>query len=466
MTISQILSILRARWALIVLVFGVTTLTALGISLLLPKQYVSEASVVVDVKSLDPVAGTVLPGMFQPGYMSTQVDIVNSERVAERVVRMLRLEEQPELRQRWMDQDKGKGEFVVWAAKGLQTKLDAKPSRDSNIIQIGFRGTDPDFVAKAANAFAQAYVDVDLELKTEPAKQYAQFFGVQTDQARLKLEEAQAKLSAYQQAHGIVVFDQRLDAETSKINDLSSQLTLLQGQIADSDSKRASKSAGSTEAAMNSSTIATLKTQIAQLNGRLQESSGNLGPQHPQTLRTKAQLASLRADLDREIGQIQASFDTTYRIDKQREQQLRSALDSQKTRVLLMNKQRDEVSVLRRDLDAAQRDYDTMGQRFSIARLESQASKTNISILSPATVPLSSAKPKVLLNTAAAALVGLMLGLVCAVTLELANRRIRSPNDLAIALDVPVLARVSGVKHLNGRGARRPYQLRHEPTAI
>jgi uncharacterized protein involved in exopolysaccharide biosynthesis len=58
----------------------------------------------------------------------------------------------------------------------LRRKLFVKPSKESNVISIGFSGVDPVFVAAAANAFAQAYVDVNLELKIEPAKQYADWF--------------------------------------------------------------------------------------------------------------------------------------------------------------------------------------------------------------------------------------------------------------------------------------------------
>ena len=57
--------------------------TALAVSLLLPKQYAATASVVVDIKSRS-IAGVVMPGMAMPSYMATQLDIINSQRVAPR----------------------------------------------------------------------------------------------------------------------------------------------------------------------------------------------------------------------------------------------------------------------------------------------------------------------------------------------------------------------------------------------
>ena len=110
----------------------------------------------IDVKSPDPIAGIVLPGMISPGYMATQVDIISSDRVAQRVVKLLRMDESPLIKQQWADETEGKGTLIVWLANLLQKKLDVKPSRESNVINIDFSGADPAFAAAVANAFAQS----------------------------------------------------------------------------------------------------------------------------------------------------------------------------------------------------------------------------------------------------------------------------------------------------------------------
>ena len=71
----------------------------------------------------------------------------------------------------------------IWLAELLQKKLEVKPARESNVINIAYTGGDPDFAAAVANAFAQAYLDVNLDLKLAPARQYAAFFEEQTKRA-------------------------------------------------------------------------------------------------------------------------------------------------------------------------------------------------------------------------------------------------------------------------------------------
>ena len=446
MTLQQFLLILRARLWVVLLTFVFIVATTVGVSLWLPKRYTATASVVVDVKSPDPVSGLMLQGMVAPSYMATQVDIINSDRVAQRVVKLLKMEESESIRRQWEESTHEKGDLVDWLANLLQKYLEVRPARDSNVINIQYTGTDPRFAAAVANAFAQAYMDVNLELRVAPAKQYAAFFDEQTRAARDKLEEAQQALSNYQQAHGITSTDERLDFETAKLNETSSQLTGLQGLTTDSQSKRDSSQSDTLSEVMQNPVINGLKSDIARLEAKLTESNVNLGKNHPQTQRNEAELQTLRSQLDAEIRKVNRSIDTTYQVNRQREAQLRAALANQKARVLALNKQRDELNVLRRDIESAQRSFEQVSQRASQTHMESRTNQTNIAVLNPASVPVLASKPRVLINTLVSVFMGSLIGVGLALLLELSNRRVRCMEDLTHALGLPLLGTIAGVR--------------------
>ena len=392
----------------------------------------------------------VLPAMMAPGYMATQVDIINSDRVAQRVVKSLRLDESPMIKEQWREATEGKGKLDVWLADLLQNNLDVKPSRESNVISISFKGADPRFAAGIANAFAQSYIDVNLELKVEPAKQYAAWFDGQVKQSRAQLEKAQAALTAYSQKSGIVASDERLDYENNKLNELSTQLTIIQGQTADSASKRNSTANSDTLAeVMHSPLINQLKADIARLDARLQESNVNLGKNHPQTQRAEQELASLRTKLDAETKQISTSIGTTLSVSKQKERELIDGIARQKIKVLELNKQRDEINVLKRDYETAQRNFEQVSQRSAQTRLESTSGQTNLAILNPASEPLEPSRPRILLNILVAILGGTLLGVGLALLLELANRRVRSAEDLIEIIGLPLLAAIPRAEKLS-----------------
>jgi len=420
MSLAQFLMILRGRLVLVAAVFGGTVALIVAASLVLPKKYTATAAVVVDVKSPDPISGTMLHAMVMPGYMATQRDIITSERVAEKAAQVLKVE-----------------------ARGLQKKLDVKPSRESNVIEISYSAPDAAFAAAAANAFAQAYIEASIELRVEPARQYARWFGEQDQALRDNLEKAQARLAAHQQKYGIVATEERLDSEITRLNDLAAQLTVVQGQTAESKSKRLAGVAGaSLPEVLSNPVITALKSDVARQEARLQELAGNLGRNHPQYQRMQAELVSLKSRLDAETRLITSGFGTAAAASREKEAELAAALAAQKKRVLGIRQARDELAGLQRDLEIAQRAYEGVSQRLMQSKLESQVVQTNVSILAPAHAPSEPSFPNLLLNTVAAIFLGTFGALGAAFALELIDRRVRTTQDVAEMLQLPVLGAV------------------------
>ena len=439
MNLQQVLLILRARYLVVLLTLVATVAVTVAVSLLLPKQYTATTSLVIDVKSPDPIAGLVLPALMMPGYMATQVDIIASDRVAQRAIRLLKLDQSPTVRADWQEATEGKGSVVSWLAALLQKRLDVKPSRESNVIAINYKAADPTFAAAVANGFAQAYIDTTIELKVEPAKQYAAWFEKQSGELRERLENAQSRLSEYQQKAGIVATDERLDFENQKLNELQAHLVMAETQSADASSKQKSGSSDSLQDVMQSPIVTQLKVDIARLDSRLKELAGNLGTNHPQYQRQQAEVASLRDRLAQETQQITSALGTTSRVSKGKEAELRAAIDSHKRRILKLRQERDEAMVMQREVDAAQRAYDTVSQRSAQTSLESQVTQTNVSVLTAAEPPLEPSSPKLVLNTLLSVLLGTLLGIGGAMILELLDRRVRSRDDMELALELPVL---------------------------
>ena len=442
MTPQQLLTVLRARWLVVFLTFMVVVAGTAALTLTAAKQYTATAAVVLDVKSPDPVSGQTLAGLMAPGYMATQVDIIKSDRVAKRVVSALRLDSSAAVQSQWREATEGRGQITDWLSALLQRNLDVKPSRESNVISIEYMGADPNFAALVANAFARAYVEVNLELRVDPARSYAGFFDEQTKAARDRLETAQKALSDFQQVNGITSTDERVDFETAKLNETSSQLTSIQAATTDSQSKRQRSDADTVAEVMQSPLINGLKGDIARLEARLTETGVNLGRNHPQTLRYESELATLKAQLDAETRQITSAITTTYQVNRQREAQLQAALNQQKDRVLELNKQRDQIAVLRRDIESAQRVFESVSLRASQSSIESQTSQTNIAVLNPAIAPTFPSGPRVKLNIAIAMFLGGLLGVMLALALEFANRRVRSADDLRALRDVVLLGSI------------------------
>ncbi|MCZ2439695.1 MAG: chain length determinant protein EpsF [Burkholderiales bacterium] len=461
MSFQQFLSVLRARLWAALLVFALVVATAVGVSLLLPKQYLGEASVVIDVKP-DPVAMMATPGIALPSFMATQVDILNSDRVALRVIKDLKLAENPQIRQQWQEEAKGVGTLEQWLIALLHQQLDVRPSRESNVINVAYKSPDPRFAAALANAFAQAYIATTLELRVDPAQNYQRFFDAQTQGAREALEKAQARHSAYQRRHGIIASDERLDVENARLNELSSQLTQLQAISAESGSRQRQAQGAQgdrLQEVLANPVIGSLKAELARSEARLKELGSRYGDRHPQVVEARASIAELRERIAAETQRVTSGVGVTDTINRQREAQVRRELENQRSKVLQMKAVRDEGMVLQREVENAQRVFDSLAARLNQTALEAQTSQSFAGVLTTALPPTEPSSPKILLNTALAVFLGLLLAVGVALLLELADRRVRSPDDAVAALGLPVigtLPRPGAKRFLPGNRALLP----------
>ncbi len=444
MSFKHFLLVLRARWLVAAGIFCAVVIAVMGFTLLQPSQYTASASVVVDAKT-DPIAGVVYSAEVTTGYIATQVDIISSERVAQRVVKILKLDQVPEFITQWREATDGRGDMIVWLGKKLQKRLVVTPSRDSSVIDIAVEWTDRKSAATLANAFAQAYFDTSVELKVDPAKQYAAWFDERSRALRADLEAKQKRLTDFQREKGIVATDGRLDIENARLTELSSQLVAMQALRQDSQSRQRQASGGGYDSlpeVLQSSVIGALKADLSREEAKLQDIASSLGKNHPDYQTTAAEVAGLRQRIERESVKIAAALGSTTQINLRRESEIRAALEAQKQRMLELTHIHDEAAVLQNDVLTAQRNLDAVTQRLAQSSLESQTQQTNISLLTPAVEPMYRSSPKLTINLLVSFLLGTVLGVGAVLVLESTDRRVREGAELIQMLGVPLLGKI------------------------
>lgn len=465
MTFLQVLYILRARYKIALVTLLIVLLVGLAVALLLPKQYTATASVVFDVKMPDPVAGTMLPGAAAGAnlYTATQVDVITSGRVAQRTVAILGMDRNPTAQQQWRDATGGKGRADAWLGDALRRTLKVTSSRDNNIITISYTSEDPIFAEAVANAFTQAYIEANVELRADPARQLSRWFGEQSKQTRANIESAQSRLSEFLQKHGIVTKDERLDAEMRVLDEFTSQLTSVQGQTFDFQTKQKS-GADTLPDVMQNSVVSGLRSDIAKQESKLQEAAGNLGKNHPQYQRMETELAALKKQMELETQRVAKGFSSSTSVGRGRESELRAAIAAQRKKLLNMKTLRDELALLQRDVDGALAAYESVNKRYGQTSLEGQLTQTNVSVLSPAELPIAPSFPILSKFMGVTVLIGILLAGGMAFLCELLDRRVRSIDDLTQMLPLPVLAVIDGPRLKEQR--RLPFWRRKTTLAL
>jgi chain length determinant protein EpsF len=442
---QRFLSILRARWRLAGGIFLTVVAAAAVLSFLSHKLYVATAQVVVDLGT-DPVAGTAVNQNQQlTSYLATQLDVIASDRVAQRVVELQGLDKDPEARAIWLKDARGRGDFKAWLVRGLQDGLVVTPSRESNVISIAYQASDPKQAAVVANAFAQAYIDTNIQLKVQPATQYTAWFVDRVKALRADLEAKQAALFDFQRDNGLVPTDDRVNIENSRLSSLSDQLSSVEAQSRDAQARlqQVRTNPEALPEVLQSPVVVNLKQQLSAEQVRRDDMLNRLGVNHPAYVEAEATLENLRQRIAQETAKIASSIAAVAQSDLHRENDVRAALGSQKDRVINLKRGQDRQSLLENDVLTAQRNLDTVSQRLAQTTLESQTKQSNIVLLTAATEPMYPSSPNIRLNLAVALFIGALLGMGIAIGLELWDGRLRTGEELAQLLGVPLLGKLN-----------------------
>jgi len=458
MDMTQFLMALRARRKAFVLVLVATIVAAIAVAFAVPKKYVASATVLIDARDEQAMTPARISPRERAGYVATQIDLVQSGRVATRVAKDLKLAQRPGVREAFEQDTGGAGSIDDWIGERLLEVLKVKTSA-GNILILEYSSSDPKYAAQVANGFAKAYLDTTLEMRNDPTREASDWFQAQMKGLRNQVSQAQSKLTAYQKQKGILAVSDRLDVEATRLSELSTQLLAARNATYDAISRhqlatevlQRGASPDAIPDVLANAYVNGVKADLSRAESRLEEASAVLGENHPTYQRIAGEIQAGREKLKAEMAKLVAGLGNAVQQSRKREQELQQAMKAQETRILALNEHRADLAVLTRDIDNAQRAYDAVLTRYQTTQIESRANSTNLALLTPAVEPVHPAHPKVGLISALSVLVGLLFAAGVVYVLESLDRRVRSRADLEARLAVPSLGRLSRWQPSGGR---------------
>lgn len=442
-SVLDIVAAVRDRLRLALAIAAVTFIVIFGVALLQPRQYTAASSILVDLSQPDPTNDEqVSNAPVIDSIIGTQVDVISSSAVLEEVARKSGLADDPKLGETPEDR--------IQAAIGLlRQQLAINTGKGSNVIRLSYTSTNPQYSADIVNQIVDVFLVKQVDLRADSAQSNARWLQDRTKDVQKRLETAQARLSEYQRQHGIVGVD-RMDLEGDATRNLTTQLVQAQADAAEANSR--SGSINDPEVA-KASIVQDLEREAGLQAGKVAELSKTLGPNHPTMVAANAQLSALRSELASARATQTRSLTAASGAASRREAELRSKLAQQQKKMIGLSELQDELVVLQRDVDAAQKTYDTVRQRYNEATLKSSISQANASRLDRASPPLLPSKPNLLLWFVAAVFLALFAGFGLVAGLELLQPRVRTASGTAKMADIEVIADVSQVTDRK-RGSR------------
>jgi len=186
--------VMRYKWGILGLAFAITVLATLIVFSIQP-VYRASTTLLIEQKQAKVVTIQEVYDMDGGGqYLQTQFEILKSRDLAARVVRDLKLDQNPE----FAPVKSAKSGFAIdwrsWLPKGHEANplpsderhfegvvgafvahLSIEPVRNTQLVKINFESFDPRLAALVTNTMAQAYIDSQMEARTGMTEQAAEW---------------------------------------------------------------------------------------------------------------------------------------------------------------------------------------------------------------------------------------------------------------------------------------------------
>ena len=459
------------RWRYVILgVVGVCALFGLIATLLMTPKYTATSTLEISRES-DKV--TSFQGVEQEvsvadqEFYQTQYGLLKSRSLSERVASQLRLIDDPKFfelfgassREPALELSSGRypasGRTVRQRIAGeiLLKHLDISPTRLSRLVDVHFTSPNPDFSARVANAWAENFIQTNLERKVQATSYGRSVLQQQLTGLKEKLDESQRQLVAYASAERIINLpaqssgDGRATSERSitadnlaTLNNALSQATA--DRIQAEARYRQTGNAGASTEALRNQAINTLRQKRAELAAEYQRLMTQFEPGYPAAKALQSQIDQLDRSIAREEGRVSGSLLADYREALDRERALQGKVEQLKASYLDLRRRSIQYNIYQQEVDTNRALYDGLLQRFKEIGVAGGVGVNNISIVDPADVPQRPSSPRLFLNLAIALLTGFGLSALAVYALEQIDEAIADPAEGERRLGLPLLGSV------------------------
>lgn len=458
--INEIWRIVAKWWWLITAIAVACLLAAIVISLMITPLYRAQATIEVNPQGVQVVGEKV--GEVQPDqansreFLNTQVGLLKSRSLAERVARSTNLANNEAM----FDQDLPRAAREGAAAGMVQGSVTIAPQRDSSLIAIAVEGASPELTARLANAYADNFIQSNMERRYEATSYARNFLQQRIAAVKGRLEQSERQLVEYAKAQGIITLsvdtggagsvrqEQSIDAATlvQTNNALSAAKS---DRIAAEQRYRQAAGAQSRVAVISDPTVQALGQQRAQLEAQYQQKLALFKPDFPEMVQLRNQIDSLDKEISRQrstvAGSTSGSLQAEYQAALARERELQAKVNEGKAGLMALRERSIQYTILQREVDTNRSLYDALLQRFKEVGVAGGVGANVVSVVDRAQVPGGPFKPNLPLNIMIGLCIGLLLGLGTAFSIEWIDDTIKTPDDLGTKLGLASLGVIPGV---------------------
>ncbi|MDE2179163.1 MAG: polysaccharide biosynthesis tyrosine autokinase [Xanthomonadaceae bacterium] len=454
--------IYRRRW----LVLGVTGLVmfiALVATLLMTPLYRATTTLQINrdtIKVVDVQGMTPAESFNDQDFYQTQYELLQSHSLARRVISHLDLAHDPVFKRMQQPSPLGRLLGLLHPGAGARTPealdhddvktllgaLSIEPIRNSRLVAIHVDTPDPKFSARVANAYADAFIQSNLERRMEGSSYAKSYLDDRLQQLKQRLEDSDKELVAFAQKEQIINLNTTVNAQQSLIGQQLGELNTALAQ-AEQDRYKAEGRWQQVQAmhgdalpqVLEDRVVQELRRRYAEDVAKYQDQLRLYKPAYPQMQQLKAQIDELHQQIADQVTTIKGSIEGDYLAAKAHEDLLHTRVAALKQQYLNLEQRSIRYNILKREVDTNRQLYDALLQRYKEIAIAGGVGINNVLIVDRAHEPQLKYRPVIRLNLAVALVLGLFGGVLLALLLERLDDTVKNATDVEHALGLATL---------------------------
>lgn len=336
----------------------------------------------------------------------------------------------------------------------LKSKLNVEALPESQIIRVSFEHTNPELAAAVVNATTKVFIDRSFERKTSRFADTSGWLDRSTRELKAKVQQAQAALADYTQAHGIY-------STEGKENLTADKLTKLHTDATKSEMDRMLKESLYEEVkqgrvmqlpeAFSDPKIGVLRTELGKLQVEAAELSVKYGPENPRVAEVEQKIKTYRQQIEENQKTLEEKLRADFERAARDERAIKQALERAKAEAVEQNQSASQYGALKADVETMTALYTEFLQKTKQADLQLVEQHNNLRVIEPADVPASPIGPMRLRTILIGLMVSLVVGMGLAFFLEYLDNTVKSVEDIVRVAQLPTLAVIPAINTVTVR---------------
>lgn len=474
--LRRLFNIFRRRVRLFGAIAALVFLAAIFITFTATPMYTATANVMLDTRQEQVVnVEAVLSGLpADSSVVDTEVEILKSRRLAERVVNALQLSQDPEFNSELappsvLSNIKDSVLGVISSAKprdipddpvaqqkaqerivdAVLGRLSVRRAGLTYVINVSFESESPTKAATIANKFAELYLLEQLEAKFDATQQANSWLNSRLEGLRQQVLSDEAAVQNYRIANNLLSAAGTNLTET-EISNYNQSLAEARAQVAEDEARlstaRGQLARGSSGddlgEALSSPVIQQLRQQRATVSAKVADLQGRYGERHPEMLTANRQLTDIDAQIQAEIQRIISNLEAQVQVSRQRAAAIGGSLSNARGTLVGNNQAQVRLNELERTAEASRTLYESYLNRYKETSSQQGIEQSDARVVSSATIPTGQSSPKVPLNLALGLVLAMGCGLGAVVLAEMLDSGLATAEDVEHRLEVSYLGAV------------------------